>query len=665
MAANIVLMCAAPNSRSQFVICLAGHIDHGKSAIVHALTGAKVDRLPEEGRRGITIELGFAHFDDSGQRFALIDVPGHERFIHTMVAGASGVDAALLVIAADDSVMPQTREHLALLEMLGARHGVIAISKCDLADREQLEMVDLEVAELVAPTFLAQAPRIKVSAPLGIGIDELRAAMIKAAHASAVRPTHDTRFRLPIDRSFSPTGQGVVVTGTVWRGTANVGDTLHLLPEQTPVRIRRLQSQGTDVETVWAGQRAAINLVGVKGSAIERGDELATPGAFEPAKRHLAELRILPDGSRGLKHRQIVRLQLGANQATCQILMGQRSVAPGESVFAVLRCTTPVVAEYGQPFVVRQLSPARTIGGGKIIGPALQPTDRLTRSLAAAPGLADADAKVRVKAYVDLRREAKFDETSESWIGIDPARMETLIPQLEKQKAIVRIAGPTASFVTSDRFEQLKQLLLRRVQIELERRRPASRVPLSAILAAMKRFASLAVLEVLLARLNANKELVVTEGRIGLRSGPELTNRQRLIVKALVGEVSAAGATPPTLKEFAEKHGILVGDVEALVQVAVDEGQLIRVSPQLVMDPAALETLRKSLSSYFETSATAKVGELREQWKITRKHAVPIFEFFDQRQITVRAGDNRSAGPRISVPVDEAEGSGFGVQGSG
>ena len=278
---------AQPPRRTQYVIGLAGHIDHGKSALVQALTGSKTDRLPEEQRRGITIELGFAHFDWEGQRFALIDVPGHERFIHTMVAGASGVDVALLVVAADDAVMPQTREHLALLELLGVKRGVIAISKCDLATEELLELVELEIAELVAPTFLCSAPRIRVSAQAGMGIDTLRRALIAAALSSEPRPTSDPRFRMPIDRAFSPAGQGAVVTGTVWRGSARVGETLQLLPAGEPVRIRRLQSQGKDVDCVVAGERAAINLVGIKASAIHRGDELTTPGAFEPGVRHL------------------------------------------------------------------------------------------------------------------------------------------------------------------------------------------------------------------------------------------------------------------------------------------------------------------------------------------------------------------------------------------
>lgn len=641
-------------TRSQFVICLAGHIDHGKSALVHALTGGTVDRLPEEKRRGITIELGFSHFDDDGSRFALIDVPGHERFIHTMVAGASGVDAALLVVAADDSVMPQTREHLALLELLGVRRGFVAITKCDLADKEQLELVNMEVDELVEPTFLAGAPRIEVSIQAGQGIAEVRQALIDTARSSPLRPNNDPRFRLPIDRAFSATGQGAVVTGTVWRGSARVGDMLQVLPEAAPVRVRRLQSQGVDVEQVSAGERAAINLVGIKSSTIRRGDELTTPDAFEPSTRHLVQMRILPDAARGLKHRQPVRVHLGANQATAQVLMSQRTVAPGESAFAILRCETPIVAEYGQPFVLRQLSPARTIGGGTIIGPALRAADRKNRCLAIAAGLASADAHERLAAYIDLRREVTFDETAESWVGLNRSQCETAVGELEKNGRVVRIPGTPPTFITAQRFEQLKERLIARCQTELERRRPASFVPLSVVLSAMKRHASPAVLEALLIVMAENREIVRRENRIGLSTGPELSNRQRSILTALTAEVSAAGPTPPSIKEFAERHGHTLKELEPIVQVAVDEGQFVRLSPQIIMDRQALEALRQRLVDHFSKSPTAKVGEIREQWGITRKHAVPIFEYFDECQITSREGDLRSAGPRISIPVDEA-----------
>jgi selenocysteine-specific elongation factor len=428
---------------------------------------------------------------------------------------------------------------------------------------------------------------------------------------------------------------------------------LQLLPELAQVRVRRLQSQGVDVEHVSAGERAAINLVGVKSATIHRGDELTTPDAFEPSTRHLVQVRILPDAARGLKHRQPVRVHLGANQATAQVLMSQRTVAPGESAFAILRCETPIVVEYGQPFVLRQLSPARTIGGGKIIGPALRAADRQKDCLAAAPGLASADAYERLAAYIDLRREATFDDTAESSVGVNRSTCESVVAKLEKRGEVVSIPGTPPTFVTGQRFQQLKERLVARCKVELEHRRPASFVPLSVVLSAMKRQASPAVLEALLLAMTEKREIVRRENRIGLSSGPELSNRQRNALTALTAEVSAAGPTPPSIKEFAERHGHTLKDLEPIVQVAVDEGQFVRLAPQIIMDRGALETLRKRLVDHFSKSLTAKVGEIREQWGITRKHAVPIFEFFDECQITLRVGDLRSAGPRLLQPIDE------------
>lgn len=641
--------------RSQYVICLAGHIDHGKSALVRALTGGRVDRLPEEKRRGITIELGFAHFDAAGSRFALIDVPGHERFVHTMVAGASGVDAALLVVAADDSVMPQTREHLALLELLGIRRGVVAITKCDLADEEHLELVELELDELLASTHLATAPRLRVSAHSGLGIEPLRQALIAAAQASPARTVQDSRFRLPIDRSFSPAGQGAVVTGTVWRGRVQVGDTLEIQPGGAEVRIRRLQSQGRDVECVSAGERAAINLAGIKSSAIRRGDELIAPHTIEAGRRHLVQLRILSDCGQPLKHRQLVRVHLAASQATAQVLLDQRDVLPGQSAFALVRCAAPLLAEYDQPVVLRQLSPPATIGGGTVIGPALAPARRLKRCLAAAAGLASADPATRLESYIDLHRETTLDDNSESHVGLSYAQCRAVADRLAAQSKLHKTAAGPPSYVTAQRFQKLKQKLLLTCQQELVRRRPASQVPLSIILSAMSRYASDGLLETLLTAMVTGRELVRRGDRVGLPSGAELSQRQRQLLAELLAHFAAAGPAPPTLKELAEQHKLTLRDLEPLVQVGIDEGQLVRLSPQMAIDSTAIELLRQDLAAHFQQQPTAKVGELREQWKITRKHAVPIFEFFDECQVTLRAGDLRSAGPRLSIPIGEAK----------
>jgi selenocysteine-specific elongation factor len=365
-------------------------------------------------------------------------------------------------------------------------------------------------------------------------------------------------------------------------------------------------------------------------------------------------LRILPDAARGVKHRQPVRVHLGANQTTAQVLMSQRAVAPGDEAFAILRCESPVVAEYGQPFVVRQLSPARTIGGGTIVVPALSAADRQNRTLAIAAGLSSTHPHERLAAYIDLRREATFGEDSQSWVGLNPSECALAVNELVERGAIVLVAGPQPSFVSTHRFRELKERMIRRCQTELERRRPASFVPLSVVLSAMKRHASPQVLQALLGDMAKRGEIVVRGDRVGLSSGPELSNRQRALLTALVSEVSASGPTPPTLKEFAERQACTLKELEPIVQVAIDEGQLLRLSPQLLMDQRALEGLRQRLAEHFRNAPTAKVGEIREQWGITRKHAVPIFEFFDERQITSRDGDIRSAGPRMSIPVAEA-----------
>lgn len=634
-------------TRPQVVLCLAGHIDHGKSSLVRALTGGTVDRLPEEQRRGMTIELGFAHFDAGDVRFSFIDVPGHERFVHTMLAGASGVDLALLVVAADDSVMPQTREHLALLELLGVPRGVIAITKCDLVDDEQLELVHLEVAELVESTFLAQAPVVDVSTRTSRGVAELQQQLLAAVHPLPPRASEDARFRLPIDRVFSPSGQGTVVTGTVWRGSARVGDVLHLLPSGAQVRVRKLQAQGAEVDQIAAGERGAINLVGIKATAIHRGDELATPGSVEPARRHLVQLRCLPDAGFSLKHREFVRVHLGATQATAQILMAEKEVAPGESAFAVVRSATPIVAEYGQPFVIRQLSPVTTIGGGTIISPALRPVDKLVRCLAAANGLAQSDLQKRLAAYVELRREADFDEAIESRLGMNRQQCQAVSQQLVQQRMIVRIDGPSPKFVAAARFELLQQVMIERLKSELEQRKPVRQLPVPVIISAMSHEASPAVLDAVLQSLMTQGEFLRRGDLIAPRVGAQLSNRQRKILDELLAECTAAGPAPPTLKDFATRQNCSLRDLEPLVGVAIEEGRLERLSPDFAIDSAAIEKLRVTLAEYFRTHPTVTTSEIREHWGITRKHAVPILEYFDARQITTRQGDVRAPGPRL------------------
>ena len=358
---------------TDLILGTAGHIDHGKTSLVRALTGVDTDRLPEEKRRGITIELGFAELDLGAYRLGIVDVPGHERFVRNMLAGATGMDLAMLVVAADDSVKPQTREHLEILRLLNLETGVIVITKADLADPDWIELVEDEVRALTAGTFLAGAPLVRTSATTGLGLDALRAALAAAAERAAqsqrMAMIH-APFRMAIDRSFTIAGHGTVVTGSVSSGRVRLGDELVIEPGAVNVRVRGLQHHDRPVDEVHRGQRAAINLAGVHHEAIGRGQELATPGHLVPSRLITAQLSLLGSASRPLKHRSRVRVHVGTAELLATVaLLDRTSLAPGDSAPAQLFLNDWAVTTWSQPFVVRSESPVATIGGGRVLDP--------------------------------------------------------------------------------------------------------------------------------------------------------------------------------------------------------------------------------------------------------------------------------------------------------
>ena len=351
------------------ILGTAGHIDHGKTALVKALTGTDCDRLPEEKARGITIDIGFARLDLGDYRLGIVDCPGHERFIKNMLAGATGIDLALLIVAADDSVMPQTREHLEILRLLGLKHGVIALTKSDLVDDTTREVVALDIRELVKDTFLADAPIIPTSVVTGRGMEELKTA-IAAESAKVVQRQEEEWFRLAIDRSFVVQGHGTVVTGSVTSGTVKVGDELAWQPRGETVRVRSLQNHERPVEEVHRGQRAAINLAGVAHEQVERGQELATPGYLVPTKVLTVRLNTLTGNRRPIKHRAEVRLHIGTAETLATVsLLDCDHADPGQWALAQLFLEEPVTAVWGQPFVLRDSSAEHTLGGGQVLQP--------------------------------------------------------------------------------------------------------------------------------------------------------------------------------------------------------------------------------------------------------------------------------------------------------
>ena len=348
------------------VIGTAGHIDHGKTLLVKALTGMDTDQAPEERARGITIELGFAFLGDQA---TIIDVPGHERFVKTMVAGVSTIDVAMLVIAADDGVMPQSREHLDVLRLLGVERGVVVINKADLVEEEWLGLVEEEVREFVRGSFLAQAEIFRVSALSGAGIDPLRQRLLAMVGDTAAKRT-DAPFRLPVDRAFGVKGFGLVCTGTVQAGALAEGDRVEIAPEGRSARVRRLQQHGATVQEVRAGDRAAINLAGVEQGQIERGHSLVASGFFRSTQMLDAEVQLLASSPMTMASRTRVRLHLGTREIMARVVLpGGKPLTPGQESFAQLRLEAPVVAAWGDRFVLRRYSPALTIGGGRVLNP--------------------------------------------------------------------------------------------------------------------------------------------------------------------------------------------------------------------------------------------------------------------------------------------------------
>ncbi len=453
-------------SQRELILGTAGHIDHGKTALVRALTGIDTDRLREEKQRGISIDLGFAHLDLDGHRLGIVDVPGHERFIKNMLAGASGIDLALLVVAADDSVMPQTREHLMILQLLGVTRGVIALTKVDLAETGWIELVEHEVRDLTTGTFLENAPIVRTSAVTGTGLDELRTVLARTCETvdRAVQPARGDPFRLAVDRSFVLPGLGTVVTGTVRSGRVAVGDELDWLPVGKTVRVRGIQSHGAGAETVTHGQRAALNLPAAHHTEITRGHEVASPGYLAPSTLLTVRLNLLATSPWPLKHRGRVRLDLGTSEIMAGVsLLDRQVLEPGETCPAQLYCAEPVVAVCRQPFVIRAESPLWTIGGGSVLQPIghrisrrdeqavrrLQPLESDLEHVRAAAAVYFNGAG-SLTAY-DLSRDA----------GVSPLRAGSVLARLDEQGITLMLGhGASARRLHRDVYAELRDAVV-------------------------------------------------------------------------------------------------------------------------------------------------------------------------------------------------------------
>jgi selenocysteine-specific elongation factor len=628
------------------VLGTAGHIDHGKTALVRALTGVDTDRLPAEKQRGITIDLGFAAIQIGPHRLAIIDVPGHERFIRNMLAGASGLDLAMLVIAADDSVMPQTREHLEILRLLGLSSGLIVLTKCDLADPSWISLVEDETRELVRGTFLDQAPIVRTSVVTGQGIDELKSTLARLC------TEHQTQedvglFRMAVDRSFTVAGHGTVVTGTVASGSVSVGEELQWHPAGKLVRVRGLQRHEQPVEQASRGSRAAINLGGVHHTEIQRGDEMAAPGYLEATRILSVEVAGSGEAIRTLRHRGRYRLHLGTAEiaATLALLEGS-NLALGTRQLGQLFLAKPVVAVYGQPFVLREESPPATLGGGCVLQPRARRLRRRDLAGIARLDRLRSDQPVTrlsaVLAFEGLRPST--DRALCALSGLPVGRIPSTLDELTSVGALVEIpVGPKRSVhILAEFMADLDDRVLRALgRLHAARPRQAA-IPREYLAAELPDLAADGLISGIVSRLEARGKVVVEARAVALKGHePRLSQGERRLKADLLDAIRSGGMSPPDASDLAGTAGSRGAIVPELLALLRDEQKLVEVSPSLFLDFDVEAELRRKVSERLTGGLTMTMADLRDLLGTTRKYAVPIGEYLDRIGLTRREGDVR------------------------
>ena len=624
------------------IVGTAGHIDHGKTALVKALTGIDADRLQEEKRRGITIDLGFAHMDlpaSTGEilRVGFVDVPGHERFVRNMLAGAGGIDLVLLVIAADEAIKPQTREHFEILQLLNVRHGITVLTKSDLVDSETLEVVRLEVEDFLHGTFLesSKAPILAVSSLTGAGLADLKRAMVETA--ARLQPRDSAAIaRLPIDRVFTMKGFGTVVTGTLVAGTIHREDELEVLPGARKVRVRGIQVHGEKTESAFAGQRTALNLAGATTDDLVRGMTLVAPAILETTRRMNVSLQLLNSAPRPLKNRARVHFHSHTMETVAEVVLsGSQQIAPGEQTFARLKLSEAALIHPGDRFVIRQFSPLLTIGGGVVLDaatfPRLRAQSDFLKALASDDPRRGMAARIgrRLHQGISISRLVAETGWTRNVIEAYTARMagdlvrtgEVLLLRSEMEGLELRILDKTSDF-------HKKNSLAGGINKE----------ELRALVDTSSEVFELATTGLIRdKKIEVVNDLVRLPGRGVVMKDDEAESR-----KTIEAAFASAGLKVPALQEVLASLKVDLPRGQKIVTLLLRDKVLIKISDQLVFHRTALEELRRLLAAYKAKSASIDVAHFKELTGVSRKYAIPLLEYMDRERVTKRVGDART-----------------------
>ena len=628
------------------IIGTAGHIDHGKTTLIRALTGRQTDRLKEEKERGISIELGFTYFDlPSGKRAGIIDVPGHEKFIRNMLAGATGIDVVMLVVAADEGVMPQTKEHLHILNLLGIKKGLVVITKASLVDDDWLKLIKEDIKENIKDTFLEDSEMILVDSIKKQGIDKLVDTLDKLTESIDEKNELETP-RLPVDRVFTISGFGTVVTGTLIAGKLSIGDEIRAFPGDVIGRIRNIQVHGKDSENVFGGQRVAINISGIKKSDIKRGDIISKPNSMKPTMMIDVKLRLLKDSKRIIENRTRVRLYIGSSEILCRvILLDKEKITPGEECYAQLRLEESTVAKPKDKFIIRFYSPMTTIGGGEVIDANPPKRKRFSEETIDELKLKEkGDTKEVVeKIILDKSRKAPSIKDISLLTVISEEKVKEEIEKLSQEGRIydfellkdihtmhVSYFNEVSSKIEKDLAEFHRNNTLKPGMLKEEIR--------------SKYFKDIKpkLGDVIINKMSEVGNVKIINENIALKDFEvELTDVQKSIEKDIEKIYIDGKLDVPKKDEIISKLNYNKKDLDDVYKLMLDSGILIKIKEDIILHKDTINECKDTLIEYLKEQGSIKAGEFRDLLKTNRKLSIMILEYFDENKITKRLDDKR------------------------
>lgn len=631
----------------QIILGTAGHIDHGKTSLIRALTGIDTDRLKEEKLRGITIELGFAYLDlPSGDRLGIVDVPGHERFVKHMVAGASGIDLVALVIAADEGVMPQTREHLEICEILRVKRGLVVLTKMDLVDDpDWIEMVKEDISQFLKGTFLEGCTIFPVSATTGEGIPELKELLSKMV-AQAEQRSSDGPFRLPVDRVFTMRGFGTVVTGTSISGKLRVGDPVVIYPQEQKSKVRGLQVHGLEVEEIFSGQRTAINLQGLEKELIQRGNVVASPGALVTTHILDVHLELLASAPRALKNRSKVRFHTGtAEHLGTVVLLDREQLEAGEKAFVQVRLDHPIGVLRGDRFVLRSYSPVQTIGGGSILHPLPKKhkgQDKLKAALALETLLHDDEPEILLWHVKDAGWSGVSEEQLRIRANVTSKAMERVLPKFVSQKQIVFYDKENRRMLHWENLEELKAEITEQLSAYHKRFPLKQGMLKEELLAQMPKPVEVKLYNFVLRQLAEEGLLTQEMEWVRLASHKvDLTDSEQVIRQEIEKIFKDAGLQVPFFKDLSAKLPGTPRQHQDILQWMVSKGILVKVKEDMYFHQEVLRELQRQLTEFLRENGEITTSQFKDMIQVSRKYTIPLLEHFDAQRFTIRIGDSR------------------------